>query len=198
MFHLTAVQVIQHCGFQATERKIIRCIFHKCTWEMNCLFIALFGKLVNLRSARISKSDCTCDLVKCLARCIISCPSYNLKRRIVLHIDQMGMSTGSYHAHKWRFQIRMLNIIRRNVSLDMMHTNQRFLLCISNRLCRTHTNQKCTYQSWSIRHCHGIDIVPCHMCFLNCRTNHLIDFLHMLPRCNLRHYAAIQLVKFNL
>ena len=66
------------------------------------------------------------------------------------------------------------------------------------RLCRTHTNQKCTYQSWSIRHCHGIDIVPCHMCFLNCRTNHLIDFLHMLPRCNLRHYAAIQLVKFNL
>ena len=44
------------------------------------------------------------------------------------------MSAGHDLADKRRFQIRMLDKVRGNMSLDVMDRNQRLLCCISDRL----------------------------------------------------------------
>ena len=82
--------------------------------------ISLLCRLVNLRSARISESDRAGHLVKGLSGRVVHGASDDLKLAVILYDHQVGMSAGHDQADKRRLQIRMLDKVRGNMSLDVM------------------------------------------------------------------------------
>ena len=87
---------------------------------------------------------------------IVTCSSKYLKFSIILHNNQMRMTARYDQTKEGRFQIRMLNIVSRYMSLYMMHANQWefFRICDCFRLCNP--NKKRPNQTRSIGYTNGI------------------------------------------
>ena len=134
--------------------------------KLNGVRISFFCDPVDFRPARISKPDGSRHFIVGFSRSIIAGAPQNLVFSIFFHTDQMGMSAGYHKTQKWRLQIRIFNVIGRNVSLDMMHPYQRKIFGIGNRFCLCHTDQKSPNKSRTVSDPDGIDIVQCHVCLV--------------------------------
>ena len=77
----------------------------------------------------------------------------------------MGMASGDDFTQERRLQIRMLDIVRRDVAFNMMNADQRFLFCIGDRFCLCHADEKCADKARAIRNANGIDIIQSHIRF---------------------------------
>ena len=102
--------------------------------------IALFGCLVHFRTARIAKSDSSRHLIEGLSGRIISRPSNDLELAVILYDDQMRMSAGYDQADKRRLQIRVFNIVCRDMTFNMMHAHKWFFRRKGNGFRLSHTN----------------------------------------------------------
>ena len=108
------------------------------------------------------------------------------------------MSAGHDLADKRRLQIRMLDKVRGNMSLDVMDRDQRLLCCISDRLRSRNSDKKSTHKTRTVSHRDRRDLVQSHMRLIKGSLNHLVYLLNMLSRCDLRHNAAIERVERDL
>ena len=142
--------------------------------------IAILRCLVYLRAAGISQSHSSGHLVKGFACCIISGSSQNFKFSVILHHHQMRMSSGYNQTHKRRLQIRMFNIVCRNMAFNMMYAYQRLLCRPGNGLCLCHAYQKRSYQPRSIGDTDSCYILQSHSRICKSLLYHLINLFNML------------------
>ena len=91
----------------------------------------------------------------------------------------MCVSAGHDQTKERRFQIRMFNIVGRNMSFYMMHSNKRKLFRICNGLRLSYAHKKSTYQARTVSNANCIQIIQGHICLGKCLFDHLIDFLNM-------------------
>ena len=110
----------------------------------------------------------------------------------------MGMSAGYDQAHKRWFQIRMFNIIGRNMSLDMMDSYQRQFFRIADCLRFCHSHQQCSNQTRAIGDSDSIQILQRNICLCQCLFYYLIYFFNMFSGCDFRHHPSIQSMQCNL
>ena len=89
------------------------------------------------------------------------------------------MSAGHDQTKKRRLQVRMLNVICRNMSFYMMDSHKGKLLCVSNCLCLCYAYQKSTYQPRAIGDANCIQIIQSHICFRKRLLNYLVDLLYV-------------------
>ena len=92
----------------------------------------------------------------------------------------------------------MLNVIGRDMPLDMMHSYQRDILRPGNRLCLGNSHQKSTHQPRTISDTDRVQIVQRDPCFLQCHPDHLVYFLNVLSGCKFRNHTSIKRVQINL
>ena len=142
--------------------------------------ISLFCSLIYLRTSRIAESNGTGHLIKCLACCVISGAANDFKLSVILYNNQMGMSARHDQAHKRRFQIRVLNVVCRHMSLNVMDTHKGFLCRKSNGFCLSHTNQKSPHKPRAVGHANGIHICQSYPGVLQGLGYNLVDLLNML------------------
>ena len=197
-FHMTAIQIIQHRGLHAAETEIVRIIRHPGLRKRNSLRIPLIRRFFNLRTAGIAKTDGPGHLVKSLSGSIVPGFSQNLIFSVIRHFYQMGMSAGRHKTEKRRFQIRMFNIVCRNMSLDMVHADQRKVPRKCDRLRLRNANQQRADQPRPVGHAHGVDIIQRHIRFFQRLLDNLVDLLYMFSRCDLRDHSTVQLMQVDL
>ena len=147
---------------------------------MNCIWISLFCQFINLWSARIAKSDRTGHFIKCFSGRIVSGASEDFVFSVIFYHNQVCMSSGYYQACKRRLQIRMFNIICRNMPFYMVHTYQRQIFSIADRLCLGYSDKQSPHQSRSIGNRDRIQIIQCDVCFFKSFCDDLIYFFNML------------------
>ena len=163
---MTSIDIIKHRGFYPAETKVIRRVFHLSPRKYDRIRIPLFCDPVDLRSARIPQSDRTRHLIIRFPRRIIAGTSENFIFPIVFYTDKMGMSSGHNKAQKRRFQVRMFDIIRRNMSLDMVHADQRQIPRIRDRFRFGNSDKQRADQSRTVSHSDRINIIQCHFRFI--------------------------------
>ena len=110
----------------------------------------------------------------------------------------MGVSTGYNGTEKRRFQIRMLNIVGRNMAFYMMHAYQRQVSCIGNSLGFCHTYKKCTDKPRSIGYTDSINIIQSDVCLVQCFLDDLIDPFYMISGGDLRYNTSVQFMDLDL
>ena len=196
--HLAAVQIIQYGRFQATEAEVVGRIFEFRAWKRDGLRVALFGNLINLRTARITQANGAGHFVEGFACRVVAGPSENLVFSIIPYHHQMGVTAGYHQTHKGRFQIRIFDIIGGNVAFDMVYAHQRQLFRIADGFRLGHAHQQRAHQPRAIGDADGVQIVQSHICRSQCFFNDLIDALDMLPGRDFRNHAAIEGMQINL
>ena len=113
------------------------------TREVDGVRVSFFCQLVDLRSARIAESDGTGYLVEGFSGCIVSRSSEDFERTVIFYNDKMGMASGDDFTQERRLQIRVFDIVRRDVAFNMVNADQRFVFCIVDRFFLSHPHQKC-------------------------------------------------------
>ena len=94
--------------------------------SMACGFPS-FASLSIFRSARIAESDGTGYLVEGFSGCVVSRSSEDFERTVIFYNDKMGMASGDDFTQERRLQIRVFDIVRRDVAFNMVNADQRFL-----------------------------------------------------------------------
>ena len=197
-FHLASVQIIQHGRFQAAEAEVVGGILEFRTRKRNGLRIALFGNLINLRTARIAQANGAGHFIKGLSGRVVTGPSQNLVFSIIPHNDQMGMSAGYHQAHKGRLQIKIFDIIGGNVAFNVVYAHQGQLFRVADSLGLGHSHQKRTYQTRAVGDADSVQIVQGHICCSQGFLNNLIDALNVLAGRDFRNYTAVESMQINL
>ena len=87
------------------------------TREVDGVRVSFFCQLVDLRSARIAESDGTGYLVEGFSGCVVSRSSEDFERTVIFYNDKMGMASGDDFTQERRLQIRVFDIVRRDVAL---------------------------------------------------------------------------------
>ena len=129
------------------------------TREVDGVRVSFFCQLVDLRSARIAESDGTGYLVKGFSGCVVSRSSEDFKRTVIFYNDKMGMASGDDFTQERRLQIRVFDIVRRDVAFNMVNADQRFLFFLFDRFCLCHADEKCADKTRAVRNTDRIDII---------------------------------------
>ena len=101
------------------------------------------------------------------------------------------MTAGNDQAQKWRFQIRMLYIVCRNMSFDMMHSYQWKFLGIGNGFCLCYAHKKRSYKSWSVSYTDRVQIIQSNVSFFESLLDDLVYFLDMFTGSDLRDNSSV-------
>ena len=177
---MSFVDIVQHSRLQATEAKIVRGALHLRPRELDGVGIAFFCSLVHLWSARVAEAHRAGHFIECFTSRVIAGAANDFKLSVILYNNQMGMSARHDQAHKRRFQIRVLNVVCRHMSLNVMDTHKGFLCRKSNGFCLSHTNQKSPHKPRAVGHANGIHICQSYPGVLQGLGYNLVDLLNML------------------
>ena len=110
----------------------------------------------------------------------------------------MGVSTGYNGTEKWRFQIRMLNIIGGNMSFYMMHTYQGQISCIGNGLGFCHAYKKRAHKPRPVSYTDSINIIQGDICLVQRFLDDLVDPFYMISGGDLRYNTSVQFMDLDL
>src|SRR5699024_6585566 len=81
---------------------------------------------------------------------------------------------------------------------NMVHSDQRKVSGVGNRLRFSHSHKQCSDKSRSVCHRYRVNIIQGTLCFRKCLFDYLVNFLYMFSGSNFRHNSSIQLVQINL
>ena len=99
---------------------------------------------------------------------------------------------------EWRLQLRIRQIVCRDMPADMVNRHKRQIQRIGGSLRKIHADQHRADEPRRIGDCDGVQI-PARQAALHkrliCQT---INCFNVLARCNLRHHAAVELVQLHL
>ena len=118
--------------------------------------------------------------------------------RIALHIDDLGMTAAGDERHEWRFQCGVLDIVRADMSQQVMHADQRNIFGESHRLGGRHADQQRADQSRSVGDADQIDLCKAHACLVQRLLQHTVDVFEMVSGGDLRHHTAVLLKNIDL
>ena len=196
--HAACIQVVEDGGFHAAEAEVIAGSRHLSPGKCDRMGISLSGSLVDFGASGIAQADFPRHLVKSLSRRVVLCLSQNLIFTVIADKNQMRVSAGDYQAGKRRLQCRFRDIIRADMSLDMVHTDQRYSGREAQSLGGGDTDQQGTDQSGPIGDRDGIQILQSLSGLLQPLPDHLRDSLGMLSGGYFRHDTPVQSMDIDL
>ena len=135
-------------------------LFSESHREMDGIRISFLCQTVDVRAARIGIAHHTGDLIEGFSGRIIARLSQKLEGVVILHDNDHRVAAGDDKRKKWRFQIRILKKIRKDMPFHMVDCDQRFSECPCRRFRRCDTDQQCAHESRPLRHGDGIYILP--------------------------------------
>ena len=162
------------------------------------LRVAGLRHAVERRAARVGHAEHARHLVKALARRVIARRAEDAELRIVLHVDDHAVPAGHDETEKRRLQLRIGQIVCRNVSPDVMHRHERHAEPQRREFREVHPDKHRADQPRRIRHGHGVDVAARKLCLLQRLIREAVDGLDVLARRDLRHHAAIQFMQLHL
>ena len=108
------------------------------------------------------------------------------------------MAAGNHQTQERRLQLRIGQVVCRNVAPDVMDGDQRHIQRHGRSLGKIHTHQHRADEARGIGYCHGINIPAGQVGIFQSLVCKAVDGFDMFPGCNLRHHAAVFPVEGNL
>ena len=153
---------------------------------------------VQRRAAGVRHAEHARNLVKALPRRVVPRGAEDSKIRVATHVDDQRVSARDDEADKGRLQLRVREVICRDVAPDMVHGYQRKPHGVCRSFREIHADQNRADQPRRIRHGNRIQVPArkpaCHERLIR----QTVNCLNMLARRNFRHHAAVELVKLHL
>ena len=153
---------------------------------------------VERRAARVGHAEHARHLVKALARRVIARRAEDAELRIVLHVDDHAVPAGHDETEKRRLQLRIGQIVCRNVSPDVMHRHERHAEPQRREFREVHPDKHRADQPRRIRHGNRVDLLPRHGRAGKRLVCQRVNCFNMLARGQLRHNAAVKPVQCDL
>ena len=183
-FLLGVVRQIDDRRLESRERKVERRILD-----------VRIRQLVHLR---IADTEHAGDFIERLACCVVACAAEDFKLGVAFHHHDLAVAAGRDQCQKRRFQLRIRQISSRNVSSDVVHRNKRLVHRKGERLAEVRADEQRTEQSGRTGRGNRVHIVLVHFRVLERLLGHAHDRLHVPPRRDFRHNAAVQRVRGDL
>ena len=106
-------------------------------------------------------------------------------------VNDHAVPAGHDETEKRRLQLRIGQIVRRNVSPDVMHPARAAREASAASFAKFHPNEhRADQPRRRIRHGHGVDVPARELCLLQRLIREAVDRLDVLARRDLRHHAA--------
>ena len=154
--HFAFIQMVQYSRFNTAKAEVIWCLIYFCLWKIKGVGISFSGKLVYFWAARIAQPDGSCHFIKGFACCVISCSAQDFKLTVIFYDHQMRMTARHYQTQERGFQIRVLNIVCRNMAFYMMHSYQRKIFRKADGLCLRHSHKQRTHKPRPVSDTYGV------------------------------------------
>ena len=189
---------IDGSGFQPGKAQIQGISVHL------CLGHGIFGRVagpahpVQGRAAGIGHSQHPGNLVKAFAGSVVPGAAQDLHPRVVLHVHQHGVAAGDHQTEEGGLQVRVGDVVGRDVAPDVMHRNQRHAQGEGCCLGEVYPHQHRADQSGGIGDRHRVDVLPGQLRGLQGLIRQGIDGLNVLPGGDFRHHAAVDFVDVHL
>ena len=192
--HALTVDVVQHGGFQPAEAELIVALLRERTRKVNRLRISRACESIDLRAARIGKAEHARNLIKRFACRIIARTAHQAERLIVRHIDECRMPARDDKRDKGRHEIGCLKEIRKDMPLEMIHTDERHVERKRQCLCRRHTDKQRPHESGAVCNSDLIHRRKLRFRLVECLLDDGQNAQDMVARSNLRNNAAVFLM----
>ena len=160
--------------------------------------VSALRRAVKGRAAGIGHAEQPRDLVKALPCCVVARAAQNAQLRIVLDVDEHGVPAGDDEAQKRRLQVRVGQIVGRDMALDVVDRNERHIERQCSRLGKIHADEQRADKAGRIGHGDGVQLAARQAGVLQRLLGKTVDGLNMLARGDLRHNAAVFTVQRNL
>ena len=162
------------------------------------VFVAGLCRLVERRAAGIRHPDHAGDLIEAFPCRVVTRGAEDMEFRVVLHVDNQRVPAGDDEAQKRRFQIRIRQIVGRDMPADMVHWDERHAEAVRRRLRKIYAHQHRADQPRRIRHGNRVDLLPRYGRTGKRLVCQRVNCFNMLARGQLRHNAAVKPVQCDL
>ena len=162
------------------------------------VFVAGLRRLVERRAAGIRHPDHAGDLIKAFPCRVVTRGAEDMEFRVVLHVDDQRMPAGDDEAQKRRFQIRVRQIVGRDMPADMVHRDERHAEAVGRGLGKVDADEHRADQPRRVGDGDGVDVLPGQVRLVKRRIRQGVDGLDVLARGKLGHDAAVEPVQGDL
>ena len=184
--------------FQSAEAHVIRAAVHVADRQLVLAVVAGPGQIVDGLAAGVRQAEHTRGLVKALAGRVVARRAEDAQVRIVAHVADERVAARDGQAHKRRLQLRVGDVVCRDVAADMVHRNERHAERERGGLGKVHADKQRADEPRRARDGHGVDVAAAQAGHLQRTVGKLGDDLHVRARGDLGHDAAVDGVQVGL
>ena len=141
-------------------------------------------------ATRVRKSQELRDLVECLTGRVVASGAQHTVFTPGGNIDQQRVPARNQQRGERRYGVRMLERLREEVPLHVVHTDDRLSRAVGEPLGVTHPDEQRAHQPRCIGHCNDIDVRQAHGGLAEGLLDDWHDGGDVRAGCDLRHYAA--------
>ena len=189
---------IDHRGLEPGKAHIQLVTLHARARQVIYAALALLCQIVHRLSAGIRQSQNARSFVEALPRGIVARCAEKRKIGIGFYIDQQRVAARHAQRQKRRLQLRKRQIVRRNVTADMVDRDQGHTQRVGDGLGEIKPHQHRADQSRRVSRRDGADLLSGDARVPERLLRQRGDRLHMPARRDLRHHAAIERVHVRL
>jgi putative nucleotidyltransferase with HDIG domain len=160
--------------------------------------IAVGGKCIDPRAARVAQPQQLGDLVKGLTGCIVERGAHvAVRKALSLALGQIKMGVTAGNDQRQRSRIAILDRLPLcqqnsvNVTLEMVDGNQWLAQRESQRFGVGHAYQECARQAWAFGHRDTVQVREADPGFFQCGADHRNDIAQMFAGGELRNYPTV-------
>ena len=143
-----------------------------------------------MRAAGVGQPEQLCDFVERFARRVVARFAEHAVVAPGGDIDEQCVAAGHEQGREWRHRLRMLERLREDVSLEMVHGNNRNAESKRERLGVTHADEQRADEPGRIGDANGVNVRRGHAGVGQRPRDDRHDGGQVSARRNLRHYAA--------
>ena len=156
------------------------------------LGVAGLGGSGNAGAAGVGQTQRACHLVKGFARSIVHRVAQNMVVGVVLHLHDVAVPAGGHQTQKGRFELRVGQVERGDVSPQMVHRHQRFACRVGQTLGKIHAHQHRANKPRRKGDSHGVHVLHGLTGIQQGFFDRGTDKFAVAAAGNLRHNAAVQ------
>ena len=160
--------------------------------------VAGLGQVVDGLAAGIRQTEHTRSLVEALAGRVVARCAEDAQIRIVAHVADERVAARDGQTHERRLQLRVGDVVCRDVAADMVHRDERHTERERGGLGKVHADEQCADEPRRARDGHGVNVTAAQTGHLQCTVGELGDDLHVRARRDLGHDAAVDGVQVGL
>jgi hypothetical protein len=156
--------------------------------------VATLGGGVDVYPAGVAKANHTRGFVERFTCGVVARAPDKPETCPAQHLIDMAVSARYHHAQKRRREALVRDVVRGDMSADMMHRHQRFSRGKAQPLGEVYTDKQCANQPGRVGYRNTVNSIERGASLLQRTVHHRDNPLDMPARGNLRHNAAIELM----